>query len=256
MRGWRIFLAPARSHAARRPRQGCAALELGCEQLRASASSRSAGQRDLDFDEELHARERTPPTRDRERIDDGHSDLQGRDADLPEDESSSGRPAGPRDQGCRVPRARRTVGVRQDDQPAHARRPRGRRRGNDPDRRRRRGERASEEPRHRDGVPELRALSAHGRGREHGLRAEDRATFRSPRSTRACARPRRSSISRSTSSASRVSSPAASASASRWAARSCASPASSSWTSRCRTSTRSCASRPAARSRRSSAGSA
>src|SRR3954453_15827237 len=47
----------------------------------------------------------------------------------------------------------------------------------------------------------------------------------------------------SPSSASRRTSPAASASASRWAARSCASRRRSSWTSRCRTSTRSCASR-------------
>ena len=31
---------------------------------------------------------------------------------------------------------------------------------------------AAEGPRHRDGVPELRALPAHDRGREHGLRAE------------------------------------------------------------------------------------
>ena len=67
-----------------------------------------------------------------------------------------------------------------------------------------------------------------------------------PKSTRASARPRRCSISRSTSTAGRASSPAASASASRWAARSSASRASSSWTSRSRTSTRSCASRRAA----------
>ena len=72
----------------------------------------------------------------------------------------------------------------------------------------------------------------------------------------ACARPRRSSTSMSTSSAGRVSSLAASASAWRWVARSCASLGSSSWTSRCRTSTRSCASPPAARSRRFSVGSA
>jgi ABC-type sugar transport system ATPase subunit len=55
---------------------------------------------------------------------------------------------------------------------------------------------------------------------------------------------------------SRASSPAASASASRWAGRSSASPRPSSWTSRCRTSTRSCACRCAPRSRACSATSA
>ena len=59
-----------------------------------------------------------------------------------------------------------------------------------------------------------------------------------------------------TSSASRRPSPVASASASPWAARSCASPRCSSWTSRCRTSTPSCACRPAPRSPRCSADSA
>ena len=59
-----------------------------------------------------------------------------------------------------------------------------------------------------------------------------------------------------TSSASRRPSPVASASASPWAAPSSASPRCSSWTSRCRTSTPSCACRPAPRSLRSSAGSA
>jgi multiple sugar transport system ATP-binding protein len=49
---------------------------------------------------------------------------------------------------------------------------------------------------------------------------------------------------------------AVSVSVSRWAARSCASPRCSSWTSRCRTSTRSCACRRAPRSRRCSATSA
>ena len=40
------------------------------------------------------------------------------------------------------------------------------------DRRPRRQRPAAEGPRHRHGVPELRALSAHDRGREHGLRPQ------------------------------------------------------------------------------------
>ena len=66
--------------------------------------------------------------------------------------------------------------------------------------------------------------------------------------TSASARPRASSNSRRTSSASRGSSPVASASASPWVGPSCASPRRSSWTSRCRTSTPSCASRCGPRS--------
>ena len=58
--------------------------------------------------------------------------------------------------------------------PAHARRPRGRQRGRHPHRRPRRHRPAAQGPRHRDGVPELRALPAHDGRREHGLRAEDR----------------------------------------------------------------------------------
>src|SRR6476469_4252795 len=60
----------------------------------------------------------------------------------------------------------------------------------------------------------------------------------------------------STSSGSRRPSPAASASASPWAARSCGTRRCSSWTSRCPTSTPSCACRPAPRSPRCSAASA
>ena len=61
---------------------------------------------------------------------------------------------------------------------------------------------------------------------------------------------RASSTSRRCSIASRANSRAASASASPWAARSCATRRPSSWTSRSRTSTRSCASRRAPRSRK------
>ena len=55
-----------------------------------------------------------------------------------------------------------------------------------------------QEPRHRDGVPELRAVPAHDGGGEHGLRAEDRASLPEGRDRRSgCARPPRSSISTS-----------------------------------------------------------
>ena len=46
--------------------------------------------------------------------------------------------------------------------------------GLDPDRRPRRHEPPAQGPRHRDGVPELRAVPAHDRRRQHGLRAQDR----------------------------------------------------------------------------------
>ena len=84
-------------------------------------------------------------------------------------------------------------------------------------------DRAPQGPRHRDGVPELRAVSAHDRAREHGLRAEARQASTRRRSTskvnEAARDPRPH---RSTSTASPRTSPAASASAWRWAARSCA----------------------------------
>ena len=123
--------------------------------------------------------------------------------------------------------------------------------------RRARGQRPrAEGPRHRDGVPELRALPAHERVRQHGLRpahregaaGRDRGARRQgggdPRARRVPA------------SASRASSPAASASASRWAARSCASRRCSCSTSRCPTSTPSCACRCGSRSRSCTASSA
>ncbi len=92
-----------------------------------------------------------------------------------------------------------------------------------PDHRRGAGQRpCAARPRHRDGLPELRAVSAHDRARQHGLRAQARQGRQGRRSTRRSARRRRSSTSSRTSSASRPTSPAASASASRWAARSCA----------------------------------
>ena len=92
--------------------------------------------------------------------------------------------------------------------------------------------------------------------REHGLRAEDAGRAQGASARRRSARPRSCSTWRTTSTASRRPSPVASASASRWAARSSASRRSSSWTSRCPTSTPSCASRPVPRSPRCSPGSA
>ena len=47
---------------------------------------------------------------------------------------------------------------------------------------------AAQGPRHRDGVPELRALSAHGRRRQHGLRAEDAGQVKARRPPSASAR--------------------------------------------------------------------
>ena len=97
--------------------------------------------------------------------------------------------------GRRVPRPGRAVGLRQVHQPAHARRARGRRQGRDPHRRPRRHDAAAEGPRHRDGVPELRALPAHVGRREHGLRPQDRGRAARTRSPRASPRPPRSSTS-------------------------------------------------------------
>ncbi len=103
-------------------------------------------------------------------------------------------------------------------------------------------------PRHRHGVPELRALSAHERLRQHGLwPAQPRHAQGRDRRARAGGRahPRDRAA---CSTASRGSSPAASASASPWAAPSCASRRCSCSTSRCPISTPSCACRCASRS--------
>ena len=88
----------------------------------------------------------------------------------------------------RVRRAGRAVGLRQVHAAAHDRGPGEHHRRRDPHRRSRRQQRAAERARHRDGVPELRALSAHDGRRQHGLlaqaarRAEDRD--RQPREPR------------------------------------------------------------------------
>ena len=101
----------------------------------------------------------------------------------------------------------------------------------------------AEGPRHRDGVPVLRALPAHDGAREPGLRAAPAQDRPRPRSTRrvhdAAAHARADAA---PASASRMRSPAASASAWRSAAPSCASPRYSCSTSRSPTSMRRCAS--------------
>ena len=104
-------------------------------------------------------------------------------------------------------------------------------------------------PRHRDGVPELRALPAYERLRQHGLRPARCGTCAGAEIARPGRRRRRDpAASTSSSSGSRASSPAASASAWRWAARSCATRRCSCSTSRCPTSTPSCGCRCGSRS--------
>ena len=130
----------------------------------------------------------------------------------------------PRDPRRRVHRPRRPVRLRQVDAAAHDRRARGGDRGRDPDRRPRRDRPRAAPPRHRDGLPELRALPAHDRAPEPRLRAE--GARRRRRRDRGAGRRGRASCSgldELLDRQARRSSPAASASASRWAARSCAS---------------------------------
>ena len=111
------------------------------------------------------------------------------------------------------------------------------------------GERPRPEgPRHRDGVPVVRAVPAPDGARQHRVRAEaaeDAQGGDRPARRRggACAGAHRVPRPQAGPSC-----PAASASASPWAAPSCVSRRRSSWTSRCRTSTPSCACRCAPRS--------
>ena len=147
----------------------------------------------------------------------------------------------PRDRAGRILRAARPVGLGQDDDAAHPRRPRDGERRPRADGRRRRDDAGARRARRRDGVPELRALSAHDGRAEHRLSAEDgRHAGRRDRRARSPTPPPRST-SATCCSARPASSRAASSSAARWRARSCASRACSCSTSRCRTSTRSCA---------------
>ena len=67
------------------------------------------------------------------------------------------------------------VGLRQVDAAAHDRRPRGGDGGPDLDRRARRHRPGAEGPRHRDGLPDLRALPAHERAPEPRLRPQGAA---------------------------------------------------------------------------------
>ena len=93
----------------------------------------------------------------------------------------------------------------------------------DPDRRPGREPPPAEGARHRDGVPELRALPAHGRLRQHGVRAPPAAPAEGGDRAARAAGPRERWGSRRRCARSRARCRAASASASRWAARSCAS---------------------------------
>ena len=94
--------------------------------------------------------------------------------------------------------------------------------------------------RRRDGVPELRALSAHERRAEHGLRAEDVRASEGRGRGRGAARRRDTADHRASRASGRRSCPAARSSASPSAAPSRARPTSSCSTSRCPISTRRC----------------
>ena len=78
----------------------------------------------------------------------------------------------PRHRGRRVRGAGRAVGLRQVDAAQDDRRARGDHQGHDPDRRAGGQRPGAGRARHRDGVPELRALPAQDGAAEHGLRAE------------------------------------------------------------------------------------
>ena len=166
------------------------------------------------------------------------------------------RQARPRGRRRRVPRPGRPVRLRQVHLAAHARRPRRGQRGQHLHRRPQRHRRAAEGPRHRDGVPELRAVPAHDRRREHGLRAQDRRRQQGgARRARArggqAARPRAVPQPQAEGTLRRPASARRHGPRDRAPARRC-----SSWTSRCRTSTPSSACRPAPRSPRCSVASA
>ena len=72
----------------------------------------------------------------------------------------------------RVRHPGRPVGLREVDDAEHDRRPGGHHRGRAAHRRPGGEQQGAQGPRHRDGVPELRAVPAHDRAGEHGLRAE------------------------------------------------------------------------------------
>ena len=117
-------------------------------------------------------------------------------------------------------RARRSVRLRQVDGAADGGRARGGDGGDDPDRRPRGQRRRAQGPRHRDGVPELRAVPAHERGGQPRLRPEDarRAVLVARRRGLPAARDRRPARA-AAAAAERRPAPAGRA----WGARSCAS---------------------------------
>ena len=162
----------------------------------------------------------------------------------------------PRGRGRRVRRLRRPVGLRQVHAAAHHRRAGGRRRRAtsmiDGEQRHRR---AAGQARHRHGVPDLRALPASDRARQHGLGLKQAGTPADEIDSARRHAPRRCCRSSPISSAARPNCPAASASASPSAAPSCASRSSSCSTSRCPISMRRCASTRGSRSRSCTAGS-
>ena len=152
------------------------------------------------------------------------------------------------DRAQRVRGLRRPLRLRQVHAAAPDRRPRGHHLGRADDRQRDRQRPAAVRARHLDGVPVLRALPAHDRQGQHGLRPQAREGR--PQGRRGAGPERRPHpADRPTcSTASPSSSPAASASASPSAAPSSATRASSCSTSRSPTSTPACASRCASRS--------
>ena len=106
---------------------------------------------------------------------DGHRHVRRRHAHLRGARAPGRRPPRPGGRRRRVPRARRPVGLRQVDDAADARRAGAGRRGHDPHRRPRRHDGAAEGPRHRHGLPVLRAVPAHDGGREHRLPPQGQA---------------------------------------------------------------------------------
>ena len=152
----------------------------------------------------------------------------------------------PRDRAGRVLRAARALGLGQDDDAAHPRRPRVGERGPRADGRRRRDDEGARRARRRDGVPELRALSAHDGGAEHRLPAEDgRHAARRDRARGRRRPPAKVGIGHLLRAHAGPALRRPAAARARWRARSSASRGCSCSTSRCPTSTPSCASRPA-----------
>ncbi len=103
----------------------------------------------------------------------GHSDVREGPALVSRGGQAHGAGHRPGDRRRRVHGARRPVRVRQVHDPADARGAGGGQRGQDLHRGPRHHAHPAQGPRHRDGVPELRALPPHVGRRQHGLRPED-----------------------------------------------------------------------------------